>query len=95
MLRRRIQTAEELRHKRIATSIADLALMVLNDAFPDDRYQAFARANAASIWAKDRDAANHLGFWWAGPFDLPDAARQSSALDALTAAAALGSGKHQ
>jgi len=70
-------------------------LMVLNDAFPDDRYQAFARANAASIWAKDRDAANHLGFWWAGPFDLPDAARQSSALDALTAAAALGSGKHQ
>lgn len=32
MLRRRIQTSEELRHERIATSIADLALMVLNDA---------------------------------------------------------------
>jgi predicted alpha-1,6-mannanase (GH76 family) len=66
-------------------------LMLLNDAFPDDRYQAFARANAASIWARDRDAANHLGFWWAGPFDLADAARQSSALDALTAAGVLGS----
>jgi predicted alpha-1,6-mannanase (GH76 family) len=66
-------------------------LMLLNDAFPDDRYQSFARTNAESIWAKNRDAANHLGFWWAGPFDLADAARQSSALDALTAAAVLGS----
>lgn len=70
-------------------------LMLLNTAFPDERYQSFARTNAASIWAKDRDAANHLGFWWAGPFDLADAARQSSALDALTAAGVLGSAKHQ
>ncbi|HUZ96172.1 MAG TPA: glycoside hydrolase family 76 protein [Edaphobacter sp.] len=70
-------------------------LMLLNNAFPDDRYQAFARANADSIWAKDRDAANHLGFWWAGPFDLADAARQSSALDALTAAGVLGSAQRR
>jgi hypothetical protein len=32
ILRRRIRTAEEIRHERIATSIADLALTVLNDA---------------------------------------------------------------
>jgi predicted alpha-1,6-mannanase (GH76 family) len=63
-------------------------LMLLDHAFPDRRYQNFARVNARSLWEKDRDAANHFGFWWAGPFDLPDAARQSSALDALVAAAA-------
>jgi predicted alpha-1,6-mannanase (GH76 family) len=70
-------------------------LMLLNSAFPNDRYQSFARVNAQSIWDKDRDAVGHLGFWWAGPFDLADAARQSSALDALTAAAVLDSGRHQ
>jgi predicted alpha-1,6-mannanase (GH76 family) len=63
-------------------------LMLLNNAFPDRRYQDFARVNARSLWEKDRDAANHFGFWWAGPFDLPDASRQSSALDALIAAVA-------
>ncbi|MBN9615625.1 MAG: glycoside hydrolase family 76 protein [Acidobacteriales bacterium] len=63
-------------------------LMLLDNAFPDRRYQDFARTNARSLWEKDRDAANHFGFWWAGPFDLPDAARQSSALDALIAAVA-------
>lgn len=69
-------------------------LMLLNNAFPDRRYRAFARTNAQSIWSKDRDAANHFGFWWAGPFDMPDASRQSSALDALTAAAILDSNQH-
>ncbi len=66
-------------------------LMLLNSAFPDRRYQAFARTNAQSLWNNDRDAANHFGFWWSGPFDMPDASRQSSALDALIAAAALDS----
>jgi hypothetical protein len=70
-------------------------LMILNSAFPNDRYQAFSRANAESIWNKDKDAANHLGFWWAGPFDLADASRQSSALDALVAAGVLNSRKHR
>lgn len=64
-------------------------LMLLNEAFPNPRYESFARANAQSLWTNDRDASNHFGFYWAGPFDLPDASRQSSALDALNAAAAL------
>jgi predicted alpha-1,6-mannanase (GH76 family) len=70
-------------------------LMLLNSAFPNDRYQAFASTNAESIWNKDRDAANHLGFWWAGPFDLADASRQSSALDGLVAAGVLNSRQHR
>ena len=61
-------------------------LMALNSAFPNRRYQAFLAANARSVLDKDRDASNHLGFWWAGPFDRADAARQSSALDVLVAA---------
>jgi predicted alpha-1,6-mannanase (GH76 family) len=66
-------------------------LMILNAAHPDRRYQQFVRANALSIWNRDRDGSNHLGFWWAGPFDSADAARQSSALDLLIAADALNS----
>jgi predicted alpha-1,6-mannanase (GH76 family) len=66
-------------------------LMILNTAHPDPRYQEFVRANALSIWNRDRDGSDHLGFWWAGPFDSADAARQSSALDLLIAADALHS----
>jgi len=66
-------------------------LMLLNNAFPDPRYRAFAITNARSIWERDRDDANHFGFFWSGPFDMPDASRQSSAVDALVAAAALDS----
>ena len=66
-------------------------LMLLNNAFPDVRYRAFAKANADSLWNNDRDPFNHFGFWWAGQFDLADASRQSSALDALNAAAILDS----
>jgi len=61
-------------------------LMSLNAAFPNRRYQSFLVANARSVLDKDKDASNHLGFWWAGPFDRADAARQSSALDVLVAA---------
>ena len=52
-------------------------------------YRAFILANAHSIWNKDKNAADQFGLRWAGPFDRADAARQSSALDALIAAAAL------
>lgn len=52
-------------------------------------YRTFILDNASSIWASNRNAADQLGLRWAGPFDQADAGRQTSALDALTAAAAL------
>jgi predicted alpha-1,6-mannanase (GH76 family) len=52
-------------------------------------YTAFILANARSIWDHSKNAANQFGLRWAGPFTRADAARQSSALDALIAAAAL------
>jgi hypothetical protein len=45
--------------------------------------------NALSVNANDKDAEGHLGFWWNGPFDKADAARQSSALDVLVGAYAV------
>jgi predicted alpha-1,6-mannanase (GH76 family) len=64
-------------------------LMLLHGVAPHRRFRRFALANARSVWNSDRDAANHFGFWWAGPFDRADAARQSSALEVLIAAEAL------
>jgi len=52
-------------------------------------YRAFILANARSVWDHSRNAASQFGLRWAGPFDRADAARQSSALDVLTAAVAL------
>jgi predicted alpha-1,6-mannanase (GH76 family) len=54
-------------------------------------YSAFILANARSVWDHSKDAADQFGLRWAGPFDRADPARQSSALDALIAAAALTS----
>lgn len=56
---------------------------------PRPAYSEFIRDNARSIWANDRNGSNQFGLHWAGPFDYPDAARQSSALDALNAAVPL------
>jgi predicted alpha-1,6-mannanase (GH76 family) len=50
-------------------------------------YEAFFRNNADSILASDRNAAGQYGLHWAGPFDKADAARQTAAVDLLTAAA--------
>jgi predicted alpha-1,6-mannanase (GH76 family) len=61
-------------------------LMLLNQRYPVPGYAAFVARNAALIWNNDRNSANQLGFWWGGPFDTADAARQSSALDLLIAA---------
>jgi predicted alpha-1,6-mannanase (GH76 family) len=55
----------------------------------DPAYRAFILANAGSLWARSQNAAGQFGLRWAGPFDRAGAARQSSALDALIAAAAL------
>ena len=64
-------------------------LMILNSVSPDRRFETFIRANARSVWNNDRDKSNHFGFWWAGPFDLADASRQSAVLDLLIAAEAI------
>jgi len=64
-------------------------LMVLYVADPDPRYQAFADANAKSIVASDQGPDCEFGALWQGPFDSADATRQTSALDALIAAAAM------
>ena len=64
-------------------------LSYLNAHSPSPRYVRFIRDNATSIWQNNRNSVNQLGLVWTGPFDAADAARQSSALDALNAAAAL------
>jgi predicted alpha-1,6-mannanase (GH76 family) len=67
-------------------------LQILQAAVPDNSYLAFIVTNAASIWANDRNSANQLSVDWAGPFVNPaNASTQSSALDALVAAAAFQS----
>jgi predicted alpha-1,6-mannanase (GH76 family) len=52
-------------------------------------YPAFIAANAGSVLASAGNAAGQYGLRWAGPFDKADASRQSSALEALIAAAAV------
>lgn len=51
-----------------------------------EAYKAFIMRNADSIWQKNRNDRNQFGLKWSGPVDSVDAARQSSALDALNAA---------
>jgi predicted alpha-1,6-mannanase (GH76 family) len=64
-------------------------LMTLYAAAPDPKYKAFADTNAASIVADDQGNDWQFGGLWQGPFDSADATRQTSALDALIAAAAM------
>jgi predicted alpha-1,6-mannanase (GH76 family) len=56
---------------------------------PRAGYRDFILANATSLWQNSRNHRNQVGLAWTGPFDRPDAVRQTSALDALTAAAAV------
>jgi predicted alpha-1,6-mannanase (GH76 family) len=56
---------------------------------PRPAYRDFILANATSLWHNSRNHRNQFGLSWAGPFDRPDPIRQTSALDTLTAAAAL------
>lgn len=62
-------------------------LMALNDAFPDAKYRSFVETNANSIWQKTQGPNHQFGLIWSGPFDSGNAASQTSALDALVAAA--------
>lgn len=69
-------------------------LRILQRASPRPEFATFINKNADSIWANDRttfaDSETHLGQVWSGPFIAPaNATTQSSALDALVAAAAI------
>jgi predicted alpha-1,6-mannanase (GH76 family) len=64
-------------------------LMRLNATAPDNAYRSFASANADSIWNNDQSTNYTFGLIWSGPFDSADAARQSSALDAIVAASVM------
>ena len=64
-------------------------LTALYRAAPNPMYKAFAEANADSIWAHDQGPGHQFGALWQGPFDSGDATRQTAALDALIAAAAM------
>jgi predicted alpha-1,6-mannanase (GH76 family) len=62
-------------------------LIALDQAAPNAQYKAFIDANAQSIWTNDQGPDHEFGAAWQGPFDSGDATRQTSALDALLAAA--------
>jgi predicted alpha-1,6-mannanase (GH76 family) len=64
-------------------------LMALDAAAPNAEYKAFADANANSIVTNDQNPNCEFGLLWQGPFDSGDATRQTSALDAIIAAAAM------
>jgi hypothetical protein len=63
-------------------------LMALYVVAPSAQLKSFTDANADSIWTKD-NSENRFGAFWQGPVDSTDATRQTSALDALIAAAAM------
>jgi predicted alpha-1,6-mannanase (GH76 family) len=64
-------------------------LMRLYPTAPSPAYLSFADKNADSIWNTDQGANYSFGLIWSGPFDSADAARQSSALDTIVAAAVM------
>jgi predicted alpha-1,6-mannanase (GH76 family) len=64
-------------------------LVKLNAAAPNTLYKTFVDNNANSIWANDQSTGYKFGVYWEGPFDSADGTRQTSALDALIAAAEL------
>lgn len=64
-------------------------LAALYEVRPKASYRNFIAQNAASVWA-NRNEKNQFGLSWNGQLDKADAIRQSSALDAINAAIALG-----
>lgn len=68
-------------------------LIKLNDVHPQATYETFIKANADSVWMQSQGAHAQFGQVWSGPFGKANAATQSSAIDALVAAAALQGAK--
>ncbi|GAC1424665.1 MAG: hypothetical protein NVSMB62_21650 [Acidobacteriaceae bacterium] len=64
-------------------------LALLQQDHPDGSVKDFVDTNAASIWKNARGPEGELDTVWSGPFTQANAASQSSALDALIAAALL------
>ena len=62
---------------------------------PRPEYKVFAENNAASIWVNSQDDQHQFGQVWSGPFDTGNAGSQSSALDAIVAAAEMDNPKRQ
>lgn len=60
----------------------------LNAVASDPQFVRAFAVNADAIWTKSRTPDNTFGEVWSGPPNQPDAGTQSSALDALVAAAA-------
>lgn len=59
-------------------------LAYLHQVSPNDRYRNFIVKNASAIWA-NRNNRHQFGLIWGQRLDRADAARQSSAIDALNA----------
>jgi len=64
-------------------------LVTLYGAYPQAAYVSFVNANANAIWTSSQGANFQFGQVWSGPFDVGNAASQSSALDAIVGAAIL------
>ncbi|HEY8078608.1 MAG TPA: glycoside hydrolase family 76 protein [Labilithrix sp.] len=58
----------------------------LTAAAPDPKDRPFLAKSADYAWNTSRNGSDQIGLVWSGPFDSADAARQTSALDALVAA---------
>ena len=64
-------------------------LTQLQHLAPDPRFTEFLQTNADSLWLHARTPENRFSTVWSGPPRTDNAAAQTSALDALTAAAAV------
>jgi len=69
-------------------------LINLDEVIPQPSYSSFFMINADSVWSKARGANDQFGQVWSGPYSGASAGTQSSALDALIAAAQLVSPQH-
>ncbi|CAG7835531.1 unnamed protein product [Allacma fusca] len=58
----------------------------LNRALPNRPYTAYLRGLADVIYERDRNSLDQYGVHYAGPFTIPSAANQHSALEVFTAA---------